>query len=477
MQPGSAYFRYGLSIVFVAVGVGISLSLQTHVPHGFLVFLISSVMLAGWFGGTFAGLLAVGLSSVAAVYFFLPPYRVLAIHVDEVPYFLSFLLSALAAGWLGATRRQVEAKQQAHLDELFAQSPEAILLVDLEHRVLRVNKEFTNIFGYSLAEIRNRGAMELIVPADSRDQALEQQKQLEDGQNVSLETVRVRKSGSRVSVSQVSFPVIAAGQCIAYYTIFRDITESHQALEKLQRAQSELAHLSRITTMGELASSIAHEINQPIGAVATNADAAVRWLAQTPPDLAGAQEALGCIALDAKRAAQVIERIRSLLRKAPTPMGYLDLNEVVQEVLALTAFETNRRGAVLSTSLTHPLPPVVGDRVQLHQVLLNLIMNSLDSMDGRRDRPRRLMISSKTQAEYVLIQVEDSGPGWKTEDADRIFDPFFTTKKQGLGMGLTISRTIVENHGGRLWAGGETSEGAVMNISLPIARPRSAIER
>jgi PAS domain S-box-containing protein len=471
--PGSPYFRFGLSIVFVAIGVAISLGLQDLIPHGFLLFLLSAVMLAGWFGGTFAGLFAVALSSVSAAYFFLPPYRALAVELDEVPYFLSFLLSAVVASWLGATRRQVEARQQAHLDELFAQSPEAILLVDLEYRVLQVNKEFTNIFGYMLADFRSQSITDVMIPSALREEAIQHQKQLAEGENVSLETIRIRKGGSPVSVSQVSFPVIANGKCIAYYTIFRDITKSKQSLEKLQRAQAELAHLSRITTMGELASSIAHEVNQPIGAVATNADAAARWLTQTPPDLSSAQEALGCIAQDAKRAAKVIERIRSLLRKAPTPMAYLDLNEVIREVLALTAFETSRRGAVVSTSLTNPLPPVAGDRVQLHQVLLNLIMNSLDAMDGVNDRPRRLMIGSKINAEYVVIQVLDSGPGWKREDADRIFDPFFTTKRRGIGMGLTISRTIVENHGGMLWAGEATTEGAGMNIYLPVVKRRS----
>src|SRR5262245_1319875 len=149
MQPPQpTYIRYGLAIGFVGAGLILSLILQELIPHGFLLFFLSAVTLAGWFGGTWPGLFAVALSMVSAAYFFLPPYRALAVNLDEVPYFLSFLLSAVVASWLGSTRREAEDRQQAHLDELFAQTPEAIMLVDLEHRVLRVNKEFTNIFGY-----------------------------------------------------------------------------------------------------------------------------------------------------------------------------------------------------------------------------------------------------------------------------------------------------------------------------------------
>jgi C4-dicarboxylate-specific signal transduction histidine kinase len=179
---------------------------------------------------------------------------------------------------------------------------------------------------------------------------------------------------------------VASGKSIAYYIIFRDVTESKRALEELQKAQAELAHLSRITTMGELAASIAHEMNQPIGAIATNGNAAARWLGQQPPDLVGAGEALECIVRDANRAAQVIGRIRSLLKKNPTPMVRLDVNDIIQEVLLLTAYETSRRHVAVMTQLESRLPAILGDRVQLQQVMLNLIMNSLDAMSAITDR-------------------------------------------------------------------------------------------
>jgi PAS domain S-box-containing protein len=341
------------------------------------------------------------------------------------------------------------------------------MLVDLQDRVLRINKEFTHIFGYTIDEIANRRSTELIVPAQLNEEALSARKRLASGKNVSIETLRRRKDGSHLNVSEVAFPVIAHGESLAYYLIFRDISDSKRAAEKLQKAQAELEHLSRITTMGELAASIAHEINQPIGAIVTNGNAAKRWLAQQPPSVAGAEEALDGIVRDANRAAQVIGRIRSLLRKNPTPMVNLDINEIVREVLLLTAYETARRQVEVTTELSADLPLVLGDRVQLLQVMLNLIMNSLDSLSSITDRSRQLRITSSRTPDCVLIQVKDSGQGWNPQHSNSIFDPFFTTKKDGIGMGLTISRSIIEAHGGRLWPEPGTPHGAILNFTLP----------
>src|SRR5262245_57123422 len=175
-----------------------------------------------------------------------------------------------------------------------------------------------------------------------------------------------------------------------------------------------------------------------------------------------------CIDLDANRAARVMGRIRSVLRKNSTAMTPLDINDVIREVLLLTSHETDRRRTNVTTELIDDPPPVVGDRVQLQQVLLNLIINSLDAMSAIADRPRQLHMQSSRDKDCVLIHVQDSGPGWDPRDGNSIFDPFFTTKKDGIGMGLTISRSIVETHGGRLWAERNT-QGATLSFSLPIA--------
>ncbi len=462
-------FRYGISLVFVAGALVLSLAVQSFLEDGFLVFFLCAVMLAGWFGRTGAGVLAVIVSIVAVDYFLIPPYWAFVVEIEEVSYFLVFLFSAVVASWLGSARRAAEEKQRAHLDELFEQTPEAIMLVDLQDRVLRVNKEFTHIFGYTIDEIAHRSSIELITPVELRPEARRNRLRLAEGQHSSVEAVRQRKDGSHLNVSEVSFRVIADGQCIAYYVIFRDITEDKRALEQLQKAQSELAHLSRITTMGELASSIAHEINQPIGAIATNGDAALRWLARTQPRIDEAEEALECIVRDANRAGQVIGRIRALLSKNPAPMVELDINEVIREVLLLTRYETDRRKVAVITELAADLPPVIGDRIQLQQVLLNLIINSLDAMSAVSDRPRELFVGSVRQSNGVFVQVQDTGNGWEDQHSLFMFEPFFTTKKDGIGMGLTISRSIIETHGGRLWAERRTSHGAILSFTLPLA--------
>src|SRR5262249_24647478 len=282
----------GISLVFVGVALALSLLFHRSLADGFLIFFLTAVMLAGWFGRTGAGLFAVVISMMIVDYYFIEPYRALAMEIEELPYFLSFLLSAVVTSWLGSARRSAEERQKAHLDELFEQSPEAILFVDLHDRVIRVNKEFAQIFGYDDGEAVNRSSSELIVPPQLREEALKTRHRLVSGQHVNIETIRKRKDGTDVNVSEVSFPVTANGKTIGCYMIFRDITESKRAQVELQKAQAELAHLSRLTTMGGLAASIAHEINQPIGAIVTNGSAAVRWLAQHPPNVEGAEESV-----------------------------------------------------------------------------------------------------------------------------------------------------------------------------------------
>jgi PAS domain S-box-containing protein len=464
----SRILRYLVALIFVGAALVLSLLFEPLVPHGFLIFFLIAAMLAGWFGRTGAGLFAVFVSMLAVAYYFIPPRYAISMAVDELPYLLTFLLGTVVSSWLGSARRSAEDRQKAHLDELFEQTPDAIMLIDLQDRVLRVNKRFAQIFKYMPDEAAGGRSIDLIVPPHLKTEAKSIREQLAEGRHVDVETIRMRKDGSYINVSEVSFPVIANGKHIACYLIFRDITESIRASETLQKAQAELAHLSRITTMGELASSIAHEVNQPIGAMVTNGNAALRWLAQRPPQLESVRESLEFIVRDANRAAQVIWRIRSLLKKNPTPMVRLDVNEVIRDVLVLTANETSQRATTVVADLASALPGVLGDRVQLQQVMLNLIMNSLDAMSAVSDRPRELRIRSWISDDYVVVQVQDSGPGWAAEHANAIFDPFFTTKEHGIGMGLTISRSIIETHGGRLWAESRTPYGAILSFSLPV---------
>jgi signal transduction histidine kinase len=228
--------------------------------------------------------------------------------------------------------------------------------------------------------------------------------------------------------------------------------ERQRAEDSLQEARAELAHVARVTSMGELATSIAHEVNQPLTAIATCAAFCRRALASDAPNLENVREAIEQIAGDATRAGAVLSRIRKLLIKEAPDRVELDINQVIQEVASLMRNELTRSHVSLQTDLGSDLPCVLGDRVQLQQVLINLILNSIDAMRIIEDRPRRLLIRSAKDPDGVLIQVQDSGRGLDPAQADRIFTPFFTTKPEGIGMGLSISRSIVESHGGRLWA-------------------------
>ena len=239
--------------------------------------------------------------------------------------------------------------------------------------------------------------------------------------------------------------------------------------DALEMARTELARVSRLTTLGELTTSIAHEVSQPLGAMVASAGACARWLAADPPAMAEARSGLDNIVADGKRAREVIARIRALTKRQAPRMDLLDLNREILEVLALTEQELRSHDIVLETKLDSTLPQVRGDRVQLQQVLLNLIVNAIEAMSAVNNRPRELTIVSAQGTDGVLVEVRDSGIGLDQDRAERVFEAFYTTKTEGIGIGLSISRSIVEAHGGRLWAAPNQPHGAVFGFSLPAA--------
>ena len=368
-------------------------------------------------------------------------------------------------------------KQTAYLDELFELAPEAIVLRDVHNRVVRINREFTRLFGYTSEEFVGRPFAKLITPDELRNEAKGYGYLLDRGQRVEAETIRQRKDGTRFQVSFVAAPVSVSGGQIAVYAIYRDITERKQAEAALREAQTELAHVTRVTTMGELAASIAHEVNQPLAAVVTNANACLRWLAGGTPNLEEAREAVERIIRDGKRAGGVIGRIRALVKKNGTEQASLDINEAVQEVVGLIQSEIQKNGVVLRMQLAADVLPVLGDRVQLQQVIINLVMNGIEAMASVTDRSRELFIRSRQhESDKVLVAVQDSGIGIDRQNLEKIFDAFYTTKPQGMGMGLAISRSIVENHGGRLWATANEDRGATFQFTLPTGGDRVVTE-
>ena len=368
-------------------------------------------------------------------------------------------------------------RQKAHLDELFELAPESIVLVDANNEITRVNREFTRVFGYSPEEALGRKLHALVVPDDQRPGFDENLSRIAASQRVDSEMVRRRKNGERLDVSIVAAPVPLFGGQIGTFVIYRDITGRKEAEEELRRSeadllktQAELAHVTRVTTMGELATSIAHEVNQPIAGVVTNGSACLRWLARVQggsADLDEARQAIQRIIRDGTRAGEVIARIRTLLKKAETTKEPLDLNEVIREVIVLTRGEMNGRRVALRLNMAPDLPPVLGDRVQLQQVMLNLILNGIEAMNTGEDRIRELVIETETFGDReALTTVRDSGVGLNPSTIEQIFEAFHTTKPGGLGMGLSISRSIVESHGGRLWATANDAHGATFQFTL-----------
>ena len=257
------------------------------------------------------------------------------------------------------------------------------------------------------------------------------------------------------------------GKIVKWYGTSTDVEDLKRAEEALSKSQAELAHVTRVTTMGELAASIAHEVNQPLSAIVNNGSACLRWLNGAAPNLDEAREAARRIIRDGNRAGGVITRIRALLRKTDAEKARLDINQTIREVVKLTRNEAARKGVTLRMDLAADLPPVLGDRVQLQQVILNLVMNGVEAMASAPARQRELLIRSRQyESDKALVAVQDSGVGIDGQDLEKLFDAFYTTKPQGMGMGLAISRSIVEDHGGQLWAAPNDGPGATFQFTL-----------
>ena len=294
--------------------------------------------------------------------------------------------------------------------------------------------------------------------------------------SIESETVMRTMAGDRLAVLfTVTFPTEAAGLESVLVSIM-DVTERSRAQEALHRAQEELAHVARVTTLGELSASIAHEVNQPLAAILTNGQAGLRWLGHDPPDLDEVRGAVKRIVGDADRASEVIRRIRELSRKTAPQKARLDLNEVIKEVIPLVRREMATHRVALQLELAPALPPVLGDRVQLQQVLINLVINAIQAMAPVTGRARTLVIRSRPHdAGQALVEVQDSGVGIDAENLARLFGTFFTTKPDGMGMGLSICRSIIDAHGGEVWVSCNDGPGITVRFTLPSSQERLVV--
>jgi PAS domain S-box-containing protein len=377
------------------------------------------------------------------------------------------------------TERKKEESERRYIEQRYGvmveTASDAVVCIDESGAILLANPATTKVFGYDPTDLIGQ-PLTMLMPEYLR-------KLHEDGfrrysatgqRHINwqgTELVGVRKNGQEFPV-EISFGELTKDGHRVFTGFIRDISERKQAQRAVQNAQAELARVSRLTTMGEFAASIAHEVNQPLTAVTNNASACLRLLARRKLDPEVLRSALEEIVTDGTRASAVIARIRAFIKKTPTERKHLDINDVIQEVLALARRELSDNRVLLELQLTKALPLVLADRVQLQQVLLNLIMNGIEAMTAVTDRRRTLWVQSQVDgAGDVLVAVRDSGSGLGSE-GDHVFTAFFTTKPNGMGMGLPISRSLVESHGGRLMATPNSPHGAIFSFTLPAAAGR-----
>jgi PAS domain S-box-containing protein len=358
---------------------------------------------------------------------------------------------------------------QRLIQAIFDNSSAVIHVQDLDGHFVLVNRKFEEVAGLRSQDILGKTSFDLFplnaVAYDASDHQV-----IETGIASETEEVFTSDRGDRVFLTTKSLLSDESGKPYALFGISAEITERKKAEADLREMQMELAHLNRVMTVGELAASIAHEINQPLAAIVWNANAALRWLALDPPNLAKAHDSAELIIRDGDRATQVLARIRALLKKTPPSKTSLDVNEFINEVVALAQSEIVQHSIRLGVELANDLPKVPGDRIQLQQVTLNLIVNAVEALLSIDDRERTLLITSgRFNDNEVRIAVSDNGPGIDPQTAQHVFDAFCTTKPEGMGMGLAISRSIIDAHGGRLWTEPNGQFGATFQFTLPIA--------
>lgn len=381
---------------------------------------------------------------------------------------LRLLASEAAISMENARLYRDLAEREGRIRRLVDANIIGIIICDVEGQILEANDAFLRIVGYDRKDlVSQRVRWTDLTPPEWRER--DQQQLVPElkmtGSLQPFEKEFFRKDGSRVPVLIGVANFEDGHQGVAFVL---DLTERKHAADALRALQMDLAHANRLATMGQLAASIAHEVNQPIGAVRNNANAALRFLARDPPDLEEVREAIECVVNDTYRAGDIISGIRDQAKKAPPRKSAVGLNEAIEEVIALVRGELSKHRVTVRTQLAEGLPPVHGDRVQLQQVMLNLILNAIEAMIGVDDEVRELVISTESSAgEGLRVAVSDSGSGIAPGDRERIFESFYTTKADGVGIGLSICRSIIDVHGGRLWADARQPRGAVFRITLP----------
>ena len=499
----SGPLRYALAVALVAVALGLSIVLtHFHLPQTFGALALSAIAITFWYAGTAPGVLSAVLSSIVRYYLFEPGAGI----ESRLLFDLVFLVFAFLMTILARSRDQLELRVAERTAEL-TRSNENLLREIARHRQVEAELRLSEAYLAEAQRLSHTGSWAWSPPpgdirywseecyrvqgfdpkggqppyevffqsihpddrarvAEVIDIAVREKKDFEFDYRI------VHPGGEIRDARSVGHPVFSpSGEFVEYVGTIIDVTERKQAekeRERLREAQTDLAHASRMTTMGELTASLAHEVNQPITAVINGASTCVRWLSRNEPDVAEALEAASGVVRNARRAADIVNRIRSISKKEDSKKHLANVNELIREIIALLRSEAGKHSVSIRTDLDPDLPWVIADSVQMQQVMMNLILNSIDAMKGV-DRTRELAIrSQRVGNRQLMISVSDTGVGLPQDYIDRIFDAFFTTKAHGIGLGLRISRTIVESHGGRLWATNNSPRGASFCFTLPI---------
>jgi hypothetical protein len=498
----SGFIDYGvrpgaIAIFFVLTAFLWTLLLQHVVAYPFLLLFLGAVMGSAWFGGRIAGLVAVILSTAVLDYFFVPPLFSFYVNQVSQTYCIAFIVCAVTMSLVSSARKrsesairdardQLEQRVEERTAELLRSNaeiqeserrlrtlteaiPQQIWSAAVSGEIEYCNQHLLEYAGCSMEQLRGAGFYRILHPDDEEIFHDAWQESCAAGEKLEGEW-RVRGANGAYRWFLIrSVPQSGADGAIErWYGTHIDIEERRGAEQRLADAQAEVSNLSHRLSMGELAASIAHELNQPLTAVVTNAYACREWLRAEPANLERASTTAERIVQESKRASDVVSRVRALFRKEIDSRGFIDLNRLIQDLVLLLHDDAIRREVALHVDLDPNLPKATIDPIQIQQVLLNLATNGMDAMALQKGH-RELVIRSRRSGDAeITIEVIDCGAGIGPEIAARIFDPFFTTKQQGIGMGLSISRTIIEAHDGKLWATPVDGGGSCLHFTIPV---------
>ena len=506
-----AIWSYGIAVFSVAAALFISRWPALHLGDAPVSLFLCAVILSAWFGEVWPGLLATVLSALAFYYYFLPPTGSFDAKPEEIPRLLVFIVSALFVGSLSVAQRRATESLRSARDDLkvtvleLQDTNEALHAESRERKsaeeslrrsegylaeaqrlshtgswasipatgeIKYFSEECYRVLGFDPhgGQPRYEAFFQRVHPDDQAKLSVAVERAGRDKTEFELDYRFVRPSGEVRDIHVIGHPVLSpSSNPVEFVGTVMDVTErkrAEQERERLRQAQADLVRINRVTAMGELTASVAHEVNQPIAAAVTNAKTCVRWLTRDEPDLEEARAAAMRIVNDGTRAAEIIKRIQLLFKKGALQRELVDVNEAIREMMVLLRSEATRYNITVRMELAPDLPRIMGDRVQLQQVLMNLIVNSIDAMK-EADSARELAVKSQRTVKEVVVSISDTGVGLPPQQAEDIFNAFFTTKPHGTGMGLRISRSIVESHGGRLWAADNSPRGASFHFSLP----------